>query len=281
MKTAKIIVHCLVQNEGRFIWYAINSVLPFVDRIMVWDTGSTDETVQIVRLIESPKIKIKELSSVDPEGFTKVSQQMIEKTPQEYNWILILDGDEIWPEKSIKTITEYARSHSKTESIVVRTNNLVGDIYHRLPESAGKYRLAGQKGHLALRLINKNTIPGLHFDLPHGRRGLFDNQGQLIQDRDPEKIKFLNLYYHHATHLPRSLSKGGDAIVPKRKQKIKYELGEKIPKDQIPEIFFAKDRPELVPDMTKPAPLSFWIISALQTIPRRIKRLLIKGKDGY
>jgi len=281
MKRIKIIAHCLVRNEGRFIWYAIRSVLPFVDQIMVWDTGSTDKTVQIVKLIKSPKIIIKELSPVDPESFTKVSQQMIEETPIEYNWILILDGDEIWPEKSIREVTEFAKNNPLYESVVVRSNNLVGDIYHRLPASAGKYLLAGQKGHLALRLMNMNTIPGLHFDLPHGRRGLFDNQGRLIQDRDSDKIKFLDLYYHHATHLPRSLSQGGDAIVPKRKQKIKFEIGENIPDDQIPEIFFSRERPDLVPDVTSPAPFSFWLISALLTIPRRLKRLLVKGKDGY
>ena len=51
----------LVKNEERFLWYAINSILPFVDKIMIWDTGSTDKTVEILKLITSPKISFKEV----------------------------------------------------------------------------------------------------------------------------------------------------------------------------------------------------------------------------
>ena len=57
----KIIVHCLVANEERFVWYALQSVLPYVDQVMVWDTGSTDKTVEIIKAIKSPKIIFKEL----------------------------------------------------------------------------------------------------------------------------------------------------------------------------------------------------------------------------
>jgi len=56
MKKFKIVVHCLVKNEENFIWYAINSVLPFVDKIMIWDNDSTDKTIEIIKSIHSPKI---------------------------------------------------------------------------------------------------------------------------------------------------------------------------------------------------------------------------------
>ncbi|MBU1256082.1 hypothetical protein KKA49_00135 [Patescibacteria group bacterium] len=63
MTRIKIIVHCLVKNEERFIWYAIKSVLPFVDKIMVWDTGSTDKTIQIIKSIKSKKISLSVIPS--------------------------------------------------------------------------------------------------------------------------------------------------------------------------------------------------------------------------
>lgn len=276
----KIVAHCLVKNEERFIWYSLMSVLPFVDMIMVWDTGSTDRTLEIVKSIDSSKIQTKQLGEVDPNTFTQVSQQMLDETPKGFTWMLVLDGDEVWPTPSIEALTRFAQVHPEYESVVVRSNNLVGDIYHGLPQSAGGYHLAGQIGHLALRLVNLKNIPGLHFDRPHGQRGLFDKKGQLIQDRDPKKIKFLDVYYHHATHLQRSGSRQGDLLVPKRAGKLKYELGKSISKPEIPEIFFSA-RPPVVPDVTAKASLSFWLIASILTPPRLLKRRLLPAKSGY
>ncbi|MFZ2201988.1 MAG: hypothetical protein WAV56_01185, partial [Microgenomates group bacterium] len=154
-------------------------------------------------------------------------------------------------------------------------------VYHRLPDSAGRYHLAGRTGHLALRFMNIKQIDGLHVSRPHGTQGFFDGQEKLIQDRDPSKIKFVDLTYHHATHLLRSTDRVGDLQVPKRKQKLKYELGEIIPKEEIPTIFFTKDRPGIIPDVTQPAPLSFWLKAILFTPLRRLKRIIIKSPSGY
>ncbi len=279
-KKIKIIVHCIVCNEERFIWYALNSVLPLVDQVFAWDTGSTDNTAKIIKSIKSKKIKFKQLSSVDKHGFTLVRQKMLDQTPKGFTWLMILDGDEIWPQKAIQTVTDFARKHPQYESIVVRTNNLVGDIYHRLPQSAGRYHLAGHTGHLALRLINLKVIPNLHVGLPHGQQGFFDKNNKLIQNRDPKKIKFIDLAYHHATHLQRSLSRSKDTQVPKRKQKLKYELGQKIPNTEMPRIFFAK-HPLIVSNVTQRAGLEFQIKALLYTLPRRLKRLLLSLKSGY
>ncbi len=273
----KIIVHCLVKNEERFIWYALNSVLPYVDKIMLWDTGSTDKTISIVKSIKSSKIDLREVGDVDPNSFTSMRQKMIEKTPKGFSWLMILDGDEVWPENSIKKATHFAQTHPQYESIVVRTHNLVGDIYHRLPNSAGLYQIAGHRGHLNLRFMNRRTIPGLHAALPHGQIGYFDNKSALIQNRDPQKIKFLNLHYAHATHLLRSTS---DQSTIKRPFKRKYELGIKIPLSQIPQVFF-QSHPPIVPPVTNPAPPSFWLKASLLTPFKRLRRLLLPPASGY
>ena len=280
MKTPKIIVHTLVRNEERFIWYALQSVLPFVDKIMVWDTGSTDKTVEIIKTIKSPKISFKEVGVVDADGLTTMRQKMIEEIPDVFDWLMYLDGDEVWTSSYIKTITNYARSHLETETIVIRTHNLVGDIYHALPESAGRYELAGHKGHLNLRFINLKKVPGLHVSHPHGQQRYLDIDNTPIQNRDQRNVAYLPIFFHHATHLIRSLDRTHDLLVPKRKQKLKHEIGTRIPSTDIPEVFFAK-RPITVPDVTGQASLLFWTISALETIPRRIKRLLFPNKSGY
>ena len=277
----KIIAHCLVKNEERFIWYALQSVLPFVDQIMVWDTGSNDSTVDLIKAIKSSKISLKQVGEVDKDTFTTMRQQMLENTPEGFTWVMVLDGDEVWPKDSIKKATNFARQHSKYESIVVRINNLVGDIYHRLPESAGKYTLAGHTGHLALRFMNLRTIPSLNAQRPHGQQGYFDKQGNLVQDRDQKKIKFLNVYYHHATHLIRSANRQKDKQVPKRSFKLKYELGRKIPSNQVPQVFFSK-RPKIVPDVTQSASLCFKFKALFLTPLKAIKRKLTPSiKTGY
>ena len=276
----KIIVHCLVKNEERFIWYALQSVLPFVDKVMAWDTGSSDKTIDLIKSIKSSKISLKEVGEVDQDTFTSMRQQMLDATPKDFTWVMILDGDEVWPKDSIKEVTGFAKQHPDYDSIVVRTNNLVGDIYHRLPESVGKYTLVGDTGHLALRFMNLKTIPGLNTQRPHGQQGYFDKQGTLVQDRNPKKIKFIDVYYHHATHLVRSSSHQLDKQVIKRGFKLKYDLGRKVNKFQIPEVFFSK-KPKIVPTVTQKASLFFWIKSGVLTPLRFVKRIFFNKKQGY
>lgn len=274
----KIVAHCLVKNEERFIWYALQSVLPFVDQIMVWDTGSTDNTMTLIKAIKSPKISLKQVGEVDKDTFTTMRQQMLDATPKSFTWVMVLDGDEIWPEDSIKKVTDFIRQHPDYESVVVRTNNLVGDIYHRLPESAGKYTLAGYTGHLNLRFMNRKTISGLNARRPHGQQAYFDDEGTLVQDINPTKIKFLNIYYHHATHLIRSRA---DDKTIKRNFKRRVEWGKKIPSSQIPEIFF-KNRPLIVPDVTQKSSLGFKLQALILTPLKIVKRKLIPStKTGY
>lgn len=276
----KIIAHCLVKNEERWVWYAIKSVLDFVDQIMVWDTQSTDQTVKIIKSISSPKIRFHQAGDVDAHSFTQVRQSMLTRVYPSFTWLMLLDGDEIWPRDSMRQVLKFTASNPHLESIVVRTNNLVGDIYHRLPDSSGNYQLAGRKGHLNLRFINLKNINGLHFAKPHGQQGLYDSSENLIQNRNKQKVVFLDVPYHHATHLMRSNQRKHDLAVIKRKSKLKFELGELVPSVEIPEIFFAP-RPKIVPDVTQKAPLSFWLKAAIQTPFRRTKRKLFWQKTGY
>lgn len=228
----KIWANCIVHNEENFIWFAMMSVIDYVDKILVWDTGSTDKTVQIIQEIEKikkGKIIFKEVGEVSDSEFPKVRQQMLEQS--DCDFILILDGDEIWWEDSIKKLVQKIEQEgNKIGGIVVPMKVPVGDIYHLQEEAAGQYKLLGRKGHLNLRAISKH-IPGLHVDWPYGKESYFDEQNQLVQDRDD--IIFLNAAYLHVTHLKRSSSKSGT-------NKFKYEVGEVVPKDfKFPQVLYS------------------------------------------
>ncbi|MEK7616860.1 MAG: glycosyltransferase [Patescibacteria group bacterium] len=217
----------IVNNEENFIWFAIMSVLDYVDKILVWDTGSTDKTVEVIKTINSNKLKFKEVGKVDPMEFTKMRQKMLEES--KCDWILILDGDEIWWEKSIKMVVSETNKRGNIDAVVVPMVVPVGDIYHMQDQSAGKYKLLGKTGHLSLKAFSKK-IPGLHVDWPYGKEGFFDGSGKLIQER--ERIIFVDAPFLHVTHLRRS-------SVKRKYDKFKYELGEKVDKSfKFPEVLY-------------------------------------------
>jgi len=218
----KIWANTMVNNEENFIWFAIMSVIDYVDKILIWDTGSTDRTVEIIKGVQktNKKIEFKEVGVVSKNEFPKLRQKMLEESKSD--WILILDGDEIWWKNSIKKVVDKVQKDgSKTEGIVVPMVVPVGDIYHIQEHRAGQYKLLGRKGHYSLRVINKK-IPGLHVDLPYGKESYFDTENKLIQQR--QGIIFLDAPYLHTTHLKRS-------SIIRYPDKFKYELGTPVSDD--------------------------------------------------
>ncbi len=269
MKKKIIWGHCLVRNEERWIWYALNSVVDYLDKILVWDTGSTDKTVQIIKLIKNPKISFREYGPVSPETFARARQEMLKHTKAD--WLFLIDGDEIWTKEGISAVVKAVQEEKdEFESIVVKTINFVGDVYHYQEEAAGRYEIAGRKGHYNLRAMDLK-IPGLHAALPHGQQGYFDVDGKPIQERDSKKILFLPVSYFHATYLPRSSK---DFEVPLRAKKRKYELGTPLSKTtKYPEVFNLK-RSKIVPSPWIKMDKSEWLRSAVQTPFKRLKRKL-------
>src|SRR3989344_7953645 len=279
----KIWAHTLVKNEERYLWYAVMSVIDYVDKILLWDTGSSDKTVEIIREIQKikgDKIDFKEVGSVDPEQFTKVRQQMLEVT--ESDWFMIVDGDEVWWEESIKKVVNTIQTEDKSlETIVSPYYNVIGDIFHYQEERAGRYKIDNKEGHFNIRAI-KRGIEGLHFDKPHGQQGLYDQDEILIQERSKEYRIFIDAPYMHFTNMIRSSSRKDDLNVPKRSQKFKHEIGLNFPKNfYYPEVF----------NLSKPSFVSYpWdkmnskyiVRSKIETILKKIKRNILPNiKVGY
>src|SRR3990172_3928684 len=103
MTKQTIWANTIVHNEENFIWFAIMSVVNYVDKILVWDTGSTDKTVEIIKEVikeKGNKIEFKEVGAVNANEFTKMRQKMLDES--HCDWILVLDGDEIWWGSSMK-----------------------------------------------------------------------------------------------------------------------------------------------------------------------------------
>src|SRR3989344_4297136 len=243
----KIWAHALVKNEERYIWFAVMSVIDWVDKILIWDTGSNDKTLRIVKEIQkikANKVIFRQCGEINKFEFPQLRQKMLEETKSD--WVLTLDGDEIWWEDSIRKLTKLlSYKDTRWESIVVKTVNCVGDIYHFQGDEGARYEFLRKKGHFNLRAFS-TKIPGLHAEGEHGRQGYFDEKGVPIQDRNG-RVWLLPVSYLHMTHLTRSSSRNLDKNVMKRRGKIKYELGISFPLDfYYPEVFF-KPKPLSVP----------------------------------
>lgn len=262
----KIWVHTLVFNEENFIWFAVMSVINFVDKVMIWDSGSTDKTVKIIEeLIKTNpgKIEFKEIGRVGADGVAAARQGMLEETTGD--WILLVDGDEIWPESSIKKVTTEINKEGKDLiGIVVPFYNILGDIYHYQEEKAGQYELLSKKGHLQVRGINRH-IPGLHIKGTYPLEGFYDKDNVIIQKN--RKLRIVDAPYFHCTHLNRSSKRD--------LSKFKFEIGCKFPPEfNYPEIFY-KDYPKIVTSPFKHRSVLYEMKALLRTplvwLKRRIK----------
>src|SRR4030042_216480 len=280
----KIWTHTLVRNEEKYVWFAVESVINYIDKLLLWDTGSTDKTREIIKNLKKKypdKICVRLLGEVTPQEFTDLRQDMLSETKSD--WFIIVDGDEVWWDEGIKKTTDIIRENKdRHESIVNGYYNLVGDIFHYQEEKAGMYRMDDRKGHINIRAVNRN-IPGLNIVKPHGQQGIYDGNGVLVQERSPNKRFHLKgKTYLHFTNVLRSSCIDKDLLVPKRGGKLKYDLGISFPNSfYYPESFF-RPRPEFVPSPWKNRGREFvykslWL-SPFRSIKRRVR---ILEKVGY
>ncbi len=276
--------HTLVKNEDKYLWYSVMSVINYVDKILLWDTGSTDRTVEIIKEIGRrypKKVIFKEFGTVDPALFTIARQKMLKETKSD--WVIIVDGDEVWWDEKIREVRQVIdKNGSVLDSIVSKYCNVIGDIYHYQDESTGKYNIDGKVGYLTIRAFNRN-IKGIEFAKPHGQQGIYDGKSVLLQNRDPKKRYWQDGYsYLHFTNMQRSTKRSEDLKVPKRGFKLKYEIGHGFDRDYYyPEVFF-NDRPSEISNVWSKADTGYQTRALIYTPMRFIKRKLIQStKSGY
>lgn len=264
----------IVKNEDRYIWFAIKSVIDYLDKVLIYDTGSNDKTVEIIKLLEKDypqKIVFKEIGEVDNEGFTVARQQMLDETKSD--WLLLLDGDEVWWKKGVEEILELINDRGdKLNAIVTPVINLVGDVYHYQEQEAGQYEIMDKKGHFNIRAINRK-IPGLHIKNEYPLEGFYDKDNILIQNKGENELVFQTNPLMHFTHLIRSSVEGN---VMQRGRKRKYELGIPFPKSfEYPEVFFETRLDIVLDPWEKMSKLNF-LRSVVETPIRKVKRRLWK-----
>lgn len=280
----KIWAHTLFKNEERWLWFSVTSIISHVDKLLLWDTGSTDKSWKIAEQLKAKyknKIDIRQYGEVTTETFPKARQAMLDETTAD--WFIVVDGDEVWWESSIRKVihsitSTTSKTGDKTECLIVPTLNLVGDVYHKLPEEAGRYQFGDRIGNYNLRAVRRD-IKGLHSEGVHGIWGWADIKNNQIQNRNTYKL--IDSPYLHMTFLPRGQNKADDIEVPKRAKKLKYEMGQKLPTDfYYPESLFI-EKPDFILSPWNTMTNEYKFKALIQTPFKKVKRLLYKGKVGY
>lgn len=257
---SNITAHMLVRNEERFVWFAIKSIIDHVDRIIIYDTGSSDNTVKLIESIQSEKIVFRQFKTSSRIELVELRNKQISETSTD--WILVVDGDEIYPRQTMQELIEVLRNlDNSITGIVVPFYNWCGDVFHVQPESRGRYQFGDRVGHLNLRGVKKFPDLKVVGEYPleaytHDRKKIQDVPGQLC---------FLSNKFFHAGDLVRSSK---DASTIERKQV--HEWGSKLHKP-LPEVFYI-DRPKSIPNPLQKRNLTYEIKAAALTPFKIIKR---------
>jgi glycosyltransferase involved in cell wall biosynthesis len=230
-----ITAHTIIKNEENFISYAIKSVVDFVDKIIVFDTGSTDKTMEIVQKLaeEYPdKIIFEEKGDCDKKRHTELRQEMVDRTITE--WFMILDGDEVWTKRGMEEVLKIINENPSAECLVAPFYLCVGDVYHRYYKN-GDYEMLDRKDYFSPRIIKK--IKGIRWSGDYNNDVLIFADGRVIFQK--ENTIFLKNKYWHLTHLKRSSKDNNDfSSYGTRKNKRRntyFIIGSKI-KEPIPEV---------------------------------------------
>lgn len=234
-----ITAHCLVVNEENFIWYAIKSVIDFVDKIIIFDTGSTDKTVAIIESLanEYPnKIIFEEKGQCNKKQHTELRQEMIDRTTTD--WFMILDGDEVWTIRSMQEAIKTIQVNSNIDCLIAPFYLCVGDVFHRY-YAKGSIEMLGKKDFFYPRFIKMKE--NVHWDGDYNQDVLVFADGREVF-RNETTIILQNRYWH-LTHLKRSALDDQDfSSYGSRKEKRRetyFILGRRI-KESVPEVFNLK-----------------------------------------
>ena len=144
----KVSAFTFIKN-GQILGYpflqSIQSVLPIVDEFVVNVGESEDDTLSLIKSLNSSKIRIiqsKWNDTMQDSGYVYGQQKMIAQFNCTGDWAFYVEGDEVYHESELKKIRETMKIHLTDSNVEA----LVFDFYHfygnsnSLLDSPGWYR---------------------------------------------------------------------------------------------------------------------------------------------
>lgn len=269
-KKPSITAHMIVKNDDQWVWFAIASTIDYVDRFLITDSGSSDQTVAIIRSIKNSKIEFHQTQVKTPAEVVALRQQQLAQTKTD--WLWMIDADEIYPEKTCLEIHDIITRNADLAGVLVRRRDMLGDMLHyQSNETVGGYNIFGKIAHYSPRLI-RTSIPGLKIKGAYPNEGFYDSKGKALLSYERDAFAITTNRYLHATYLKRS-SLGATLATTFHRNKFKQEWGKTLPKSELPEVFFSK-RPRMVPDPLQKRTIPYALSASIITPFKILKRSL-------
>jgi glycosyltransferase involved in cell wall biosynthesis len=226
----------IVRNDDIFVGYAIQSAIDYVDQVIVFDTGSTDQTANVVEALAArypAKIVLERKGPSDKARHTRLRQEMLDRTTTE--WFLILDGDEVWTRRAMAEAIGTLSNNRQVEFVMAPFYACVGDLFHDYVRR-GSHPILGRDERLLTKFIR--LVPGLRWQGDYGVDTLVDASGSTAFR--PDNSVITKNRFWHMTHLRRSsvddsvYTSGGNRS---DKQRPTYVgIGRRI-REPLPEVF--------------------------------------------
>ncbi|MDV4150387.1 glycosyltransferase [Clostridium sp. AL.422] len=272
---SKITAHMIVRNEDKWIWFSIMSIINYVDKIIIFDTGSEDKTVEIIKNflineIYKNKIHFEEKGEVSKGNFYKLRQEQIDMTETKY--FMVVDGDEIWFEESMKELLQLTRTE-EFDLIATKFINVAGDIYHYRDFNRETYKIKEVCGSITIRVYSMQ-IKGIKCAGEYGVEGYYDYLNIPVQEGS-WSIGVMKNQYLHTSLIKRSSTVTGDLKIGYRRKKIFADYDYRFSSDfKYPEVFYY-ERPKIV---DSPFNNKMDVLRKLINRLRKIKRKLFKER---
>ncbi len=212
----------LIRNAIKFdfpIVESVNSLLPLVDEYVVNVGRSEDDTLELIRSIRSPKIKIVETvwdDSLKTDGKLFGIQQDVALSHCTGDWAFCLQADEVVHEDDLPVIRramEECLDRPDVIALVLRVLHFKGDYWSLDPWMY----------HRATRIVRNNgtirsAIDGFDFEVP-GVPGVIKNgtAGRLIPAR---------VFHYGYARRP-------EALLEKRRYQIRRHEGDRLSEQRI------------------------------------------------
>lgn len=222
----KLISVSMVRDEEYWIWYSLTSVHPHVDEVLLFDNGSRDSTLDVVRGMEHLADKLTVFENFGCESEHESREEIIREVRRRGGThMLILDGDEIWPDEHLAfqrklvelhehgpSLPDPPRNHGRPEDVTPTDGALIKNVGVRVvhPGFAGIDTIAPRDlgddhdhgcYNYSVRLHGVANLRGN--SLEWGQYGMVETGGMHVQS-SPHTLWLPRSYYFHMSWHPRS-----------------------------------------------------------------------------
>ncbi len=223
----------MVKNEEYWIWYSLTSVYPHVDEILVFDNGSDDATVEIVRNMRHIADKLTLVENFGGPSEQENREAMLEAARAcGGTHLLFLDGDEVHVGDNLAFCRRLLEMHEHAPALHDPPHNHMIPLDHTPTEGILVKHIGFRPIHPGFAGLNTcrphdhaqpdtdhgcynyairiSSLDGLHGNgLEWGQHGYLEH-GDIYIQSSPHTLWLPRIWYYHFSWHPRSSKRGGD-----------------------------------------------------------------------